>query len=152
MTEVTTKLISGVTAVNKEQLTGTVATISCTVTGLTKALNNVKWTKEDDSAITSGSDGYTVVDGSLNGNSQTTTLTVAKEKNNVDTTYSCVITSTEHAVTDKKTAVNLNVFSKCLICGNWILLVFLILDLFFVKLDRRLGSQQSRYIMFLVIA
>jgi hypothetical protein len=109
---VTVNLISGVTAVNKEQLTGTVATISCTVAGLTKALDEVKWTDKNNSPISSGSGGYTIADGSLTGNTQTTTLTVDQNQNNVDTTYNCLITSKEHAVTDKSTVVILNVYSK----------------------------------------
>ena len=105
---------SGITAVNKEQLAGTKALISCTATGLTKKLDDVKWTSSNNLAITSGQDGYTFNVGdfiSIDG-SQTTTLTVAGARNNLDTTYNCLITSTEHSEKDKKTVVILKTFSE----------------------------------------
>ena len=106
-------LISEITPVNKEQLTGTVATISCIVTGLTKVLDEVKWTKQDNTIITSGQGGYTIVKGNLvDGNSQTTTLRVDESQNNVDTTYNCLVTSHEHSVADKSTMVPLNVYCE----------------------------------------
>jgi hypothetical protein len=76
-------------------------------------LDEVKWTKQDNTFITSGQDGFTIVKGNLmDGMSQTTTLTVDEDKNNVDTTYNCLVTSHEHNATDKSTMVTLNVFSK----------------------------------------
>ena len=72
---------------------------------------DVNWTKSDNTDITSGQDGYTIDVGTLSGDSQTTTLTVAADQNTQDTTYNCVITSNEHAETDKILAVNLQVFS-----------------------------------------
>ena len=101
-----------VTALNKEQLTGTEATISCTVLGLTQALNAVKWTTSGDVDVTTLNQGYIVNAGSLVEPSQTTTLTIPADKNNDDVTYSCVFTSAEHASTDHKTEVTLKVFSK----------------------------------------
>ena len=103
-----------VEAVDKEQLTGTVATLSCTVTGLTQKLDGVKWTKSDNTEITSGADNFIIDtgDGSFNVDTRTTTLTVPAIQNNIDTTYNCLITSSEHGETDKKTVVNLKVFSK----------------------------------------
>ena len=101
-----------VTAVNKEQLTGTDATISCIVGGLTKELDEVKWTQSDNTDIKSGQDVYMIDFGTFSGDSQTTTLTVAAHQNNQDATYNCVITSNEHDVKDKSTSVNLKVFSK----------------------------------------
>ena len=103
--------ISEVNAVNKEQLTGTIARISCTVTGLTEELGLTKWTTSEDVDVTS-LEGYTVVPGSLEVDTQTTTLTVPADKNNNDATYWCVITSTEHGVTEQKTEVTSKVFSK----------------------------------------
>ena len=97
---------------NKEQLTGTIATISCIVSGLTKKLDGVKWTKSDDTDITSGQGGYTTDDGNFNNGSQTTTLTVGPSVNTKDDTYSCLITSIEHGVTEKSTSVNSAVFGK----------------------------------------
>ena len=106
------KYFAEVTAVGQEQLKGTLAKISCTVSGLTTALNDVKWTKSDNSPITSGTDDFVIEDGSLDGNSQTTILTVPAAANTVDTTYNCIITSNEHDKTDDSTPVSLNVFSK----------------------------------------
>ena len=100
------------TAVHREQQTGTVATISCIVAGLTRQLDDVKWTKSDTTDITSGQHGYNIHIGTFIGDSQTTALAVAAEQNNQDTTYNCLITSNEHDETDKITTVNLNVFSK----------------------------------------
>jgi len=84
------------------------------VIGLTKKLDGVKWTKSDDSVITSGADNFIIDtgDGNFNVDTQTTTLTVPTDQNNIDTTYNCLITSNEHGETDKKTVVNLKVFSK----------------------------------------
>ena len=101
--------------VNKEQLTGTEASISCTITGLTKKLDNVKWTTSDDAAISSGQSGFTFVDGEFDNTaegSQTTILTISGAQNNGDTTYNCLITSAEHVETEKKTVVKLETFSK----------------------------------------
>ena len=104
--------VSEVTAVSKEQMTGTVATISCIVAGLTKNLDKVKWTKSDNTDITSGQDGYTIDVGTFKVDSQTTTLTVAAHQNNQDASYNCVITSNELDARNKTTAVSLKVFSK----------------------------------------
>ena len=100
------------TAVGQEQLKGTLAKISCAVNGLTKALNGVKWTKSDNSPITSGTDDFFIEDGTLIDNSQTTILTVPAAANTVDTTYNCLISSNEHVKTDDSTSVSLKVFSK----------------------------------------
>ena len=81
------------TVVNREQITGTAATISCIVAGLTRQLDQLKWTKSDITDITSGQDGYTIDVGTFSGDSQTTTLTVAADLNTQDTTYISVITS-----------------------------------------------------------
>ena len=100
---------------DKEQLAGTVAILSCRVTDLTKKLDGVKWTKSDDSEITAGNaEGFTIDtgEGNFNVDTQTTTLTVPADQNSIDTTYNCLITSSEHGETDKKTVVNLKVFSK----------------------------------------
>ena len=95
---------------NKEQLTGTEATISCTVADLTQALTAVKWTTSDsDDALTAP---YTVEAGSLDGKSQSTILTIPEAQNTGDVTYSCVFTSAEHTAVDRKTAVSSKVFSK----------------------------------------
>jgi hypothetical protein len=104
--------VSGITAVNKEQLTGSEATISCTVSGLTEQLTAVKWTKSDGATVTSGQDGITIDPGSHSGSSQTTTLTVTGPNNNQDTTYNCIVTSKEPDFPYRSKVVNLKVFSK----------------------------------------
>ena len=104
-----------ITAVNKEVLSGTDAVvISCTVTGLTAALQTVEWHKSDGTDVTSGVTGYTSSAGSISsGGSQTTTLTVASAQNNADSTYNCLITpGTQDDATQVSTPVTLNVFSK----------------------------------------
>ena len=99
---------------NKEQLAGTEALISCIVTGLTRQLDGVKWTKSDNSIIESGQDDFIIVEGEfdISNSSQTTTLNVPAAHNYHDTTYKCLITSVEHGVTDKSTIVNLKTFSE----------------------------------------
>ena len=97
---------------NQEQLKGTEAKISCIVNGLTKALDEVKWTDSDGTLITSGSNNYVIEEGDLIGNTQTTVLTVPAALNTQDTTFNCLITSNEHAKVDDKTTVSLKVFSK----------------------------------------
>ena len=99
---------------NREQLTGTVATISCIVSGLTRELDEVRWTKSDNTVIKSGHDGYIIDVGTFSEHSQTTTLTVAGEQNTQDTNYNCVFTSNELNVEDMSTPVNLKVFSESL--------------------------------------
>ena len=99
---------------NQEQLKGTAAKISCIVTGLTKILDEVKWTDSDNTPITSGTDDFLIEKGSLIGNTQTTVLTVPATANTLDTTYNCIVTSNEHTKTDHSTSVNLKVFSKFL--------------------------------------
>ena len=91
------------------------AVISCKVTGLTKKLDNVKWTRDDNSLITSGGeDGFIIDTGStsFSGDSQTTTLTVPASQTDQDRTYNCLITSDEHDAVDKSTTVTLKVFSE----------------------------------------
>ena len=91
------------------------AVISCKVTGLTKKLDNVKWTRDDNSLITSGGeDGFIIDTGStsFSGNTQTTTLTVPASQTDQDRNYNCLITSNEHDATDKTTTLNLKVVSK----------------------------------------
>ena len=110
--------LSEVLAVNKEQLKGTKAMISCTVTGLTEALDTVKWTKSDDSPITSGTEDFTIDLGSYSGGTQTTTLTVPTTETDQDKTYKCLIESSEHGEKDKSTTVNLKIFSKQFTINN----------------------------------
>ena len=105
---------SDVTAGNKEQMQGSEAVIFCKVTGLTKVLDKVKWTKSDNSEIISGVDSFVLDTGNsgFSGDTQTTTLTVPAYQTDVDKTYNCLITSDEHDVTNKSTTVNLKVFSE----------------------------------------
>ena len=101
-----------VTAVDQEQLKGTEAKISCTVTGLNQAIYDVQWTDSDDELITSGTNDFVIDEGTLIGNTQTTVLTVPAALNTQDTTFNCLITSNEHAKVDDSTVVSLKVFSK----------------------------------------
>ena len=96
-------------AVDQEQLKGTEAKISCTVNGLTKALDEVKWTDSDGTQITQS---FFIENGDLIGNTQTTVLTVPAVLNTQDNTFSCLITSNEHTKVDDSTSVSLKVFSK----------------------------------------
>ena len=112
---------------NKEQLAGKDATISCIVTGLTKQLSEVKWQKSDNSYIVSGEGGYTISEGNFadgsQGNfadgyygnfgdgSQTTVLTVAGDKSKQDTTFRCHV---KQGMTEKISDVHLKFFSKLL--------------------------------------
>ena len=80
-------------------------------------LNDVKWTKGDDTEITSGGAGSFIIDdgstsAGFSGNTQITTLTVPDSQTDQDKTYKCLITSVEHGQTEKSTSVNLKVFSK----------------------------------------
>ena len=102
-----------VIAVNKEVLSGRTAEISCQVTGLTAALQTVKWEKSDGTDVTSGFQGYKSKAGIFDDGSQTTTLRVAGKVNTVDSNYNCIITpSTQDDATEVSTAVTLNIFSE----------------------------------------
>ena len=100
--------------VNKEQLTTTTATISCVVSGLTKKLDEVKWTRFDDTAISQEEEGYRIEPGVYDpaAGVQTTTLTVSAALNTQDTSYNCLVTSEEWAVEDSSSTVVLNVYCK----------------------------------------
>ena len=108
-------LISAVEAKHSEVLKGTQATISCVVTGLTKALDAVAWQKPDGAPITDQQDGYEIAEGSYADHKQTTILTVPADADRTDSVFTCVITSTEHGISAERTDVNLNVFSKSFI-------------------------------------
>ena len=90
---------------------GQAATISCVVNGLTAALTDVKWKNANGILVTDASisANHEPLAGSLDGNSQTTTLKVLATTA-TDTTYTCVIASAEWAKTDVETAVSLGVF------------------------------------------
>ena len=109
-------LTSELTAENQEQLTGTEAVISCTVTGLTTSLDSVTWRRSSDHLdVTTGVDGYTSAEGSFDSDtkSQTTTLTVGGPQNDADATYKCIVESNEHGKTAETTTVHLKVFGRC---------------------------------------
>ena len=97
---------------NKEVESGSDATISCVITGITQKLDAVIWTKDGTDVTTLSADNYVVSPGTYDSNSQTTTLTVKAAANTADSTYTCVITSDEWLQTQKETTVNLEVFSK----------------------------------------
>ena len=115
-TYVATLSYSDVTAGNQEQDEDTPAVISCTVTGLTKKLDDVTWKNDDDETITASHWGFVIDAAGTNAgfidNTQITTLSVPGNATDQDKTYKCVINSVEHGETDKSTSVNLKVFSK----------------------------------------
>ena len=95
-------------------LANTDATISCVVTGLTKQLDKVAW-KNSDGEISDGKNGYKIVEGQLQGESQTTILTVPAAKNTADAVYTCVIQCDEHGKTvgsEESKDVESDVFSE----------------------------------------
>ena len=98
---------------DKEVKAETDEAISCIVSGITKQLDNVVWTKDGTDVTTLTEDNsYVVSAGTYGSNSQTTTLTVKAAVNTADSFYTCVITSNEWLVTNRQTNVALNVFSK----------------------------------------
>ena len=104
---------SEIQAVSKEVETSTEATISCVVSGITRQLDTVVWTKDGTDVTTLTEDNsYVVSAGTYGSNSQTTTLTVKAAVNTADSTFTCVITSNEWLVTDRQTSVSLNVFGR----------------------------------------
>ena len=108
------RIVSAVEAKNSEVLANTDATISCVVTGLTKQLDKVAW-KNSDGEIFNGKDGYKIVEGQLQGESQTTILTVPAAKNTADAVYTCVIQCDEHGKTlgsEESKDVKSDVFSE----------------------------------------
>ena len=107
-----TMVLSVIEPTNKEVETGTDATISCTVTGLTRQLDAVVWRKSGTDVTTLAGSNYVVSAGSYGSNTQTTTLTVKATANTADSSYICAITSTEYLVNNRETAVALEVFGK----------------------------------------
>ena len=98
---------------SKEVLANTGATLSCVVNGLTQVLDSVVWKKDDVDVktLTDFNSNYSLVDGNLNGNSQTTTLQIT-DVGKTDADYKCVVTSDEHGETDYETIVDMDVFSE----------------------------------------
>ena len=86
-----------------DSLATTSAVVECTVTGITAALADVKWYDSSGGELTDTSL-YTIADGSLSGEVQTTTLTVLGGVG-VDTTYQCEIHDIKYPAT-------INVYSK----------------------------------------
>ena len=103
--------ILGVDPVPQEVKSGETATISCVVNGLTAALTDVKWKNAAGTLVTDASisGNHEALAGTLEGDSQTTTLKVVAT-GSTDTTYTCVITSDEWAQTNVETTVSLDVF------------------------------------------
>ena len=101
--------------INKEVHAGVDATIACVITGITKQLDSLVWRKDGTDVNTLSPLNYLVSPGSYDSNSQTTTLTVKDVVNTEDSIYTCVITSNEWLVTDKKSYVDLNVYGNDLL-------------------------------------
>ena len=89
--------------------------LSCVITGLTGELDAVLWEKTNSGGvIVHGTDGYEIDEGTYDNEtlSQTTILTIPAERNTVDSVYTCVITSLEHAKISDTVDVFLFIFSK----------------------------------------
>ena len=94
------------------QLFGTEATISCTVTGLTKELDSIEWTTSSSVPVTTNQG--TVTDGGFltaNG-SHTITLTIPGTLNIFNQTYVCLFSSNEHRVTNQTAVVKSQIYSE----------------------------------------
>ena len=87
-----------------DSLASTSATVGCTVTGITTALTGIKWYDSTGSTDLTGDGAYTLDDGSLVGEVQTTTLTVTAGVA-ADTAYQCEIHGTKYTA-------SINVYSK----------------------------------------
>ena len=87
-----------------DSLASTSATVECTVTGITTALAGVRWYDSTGSTDLTGDGDYTLADGTLVGDVQTTTLTVT-DGVAADTTYKCEIESIKYEA-------SINVYSK----------------------------------------
>ena len=105
-----TSLPSDVTPVHQEVEIGTDATLSCVASGITKQLNSVSWKKGGSDVTSLSNINYIVNTGTIASSTQTTTLVVKAAVNTVDSVYTCVISSDEYQITDRETAVNLDVF------------------------------------------
>ena len=86
-----------------DSLASTTAKVSCTVTGITTELTAIKWYDSSDQPLTAGAS-YTMDDGTLGGDVQTTTLTVTGGVG-TDTTYKCEIRGIKYEA-------SINVYSK----------------------------------------
>ena len=91
------------------------------MTGITAQLKSVKWTNSVGIEVSNGATGYTFNAGSFGSDSQTTTLTVAKEQNDADKTYNCIVTPADQDdPAEVSTPVKLNVFSALILsCFLW---------------------------------
>ena len=89
-----------------DSLASTVATVSCTVTGITTTLTGIKWYDSSGQPLTAGAS-YTMDDGGLSGDVQTTTLAVTGGVE-ADTTYKCEILGTKYDA-------SINVYSKLIL-------------------------------------
>ena len=87
-----------------DSLATTSATVSCTVTGITTLITGIKWYDSTGSTDLSTDGSYTLVDGALSGEVQTTTLTVTGGVT-ADTTYKCEIHGSKYDA-------SINVYSK----------------------------------------
>ncbi|XP_063691277.1 uncharacterized protein LOC134823673 [Bolinopsis microptera] len=96
-------------AVNAEVKSGTYATISCVIVGIT-SLATVEWVGPSGTDI-SGDSNYTPKSGTLDGDSQTATLEVTGAAVTEDRTFTCRVTSGQfHSSPFSDTEVQLNVY------------------------------------------
>ena len=123
---------------NKEIKQGSTTTISCVITGITDTAT-VTW--RTSTGQVSG-DEFTATQGSHSEGTQTSTLAVDGTQVNVDTAYTCRVTSgslPESGPFD--TTVNLNVFGKT--CGILFLMRFLQWNIFMWLLSKIIPSIPS---------
>ena len=87
--------------------------MTCIVTGLILALDSVGWKKgaDDVTTLSDYDTNYVLLQGNLEGNTQTTTLEII-DAGVTDTDYFCIVTSNEHGETSKETSVKLDTFRK----------------------------------------
>ena len=96
-------------SVNKEVKQGSTTTISCVITGITDTAT-VSW--RTSTGEVSG-DKFTAVQGSHSDGTQTSTLAVDGTQVNIDTAYTCRVTSGSLPGSGHfEATVNLNVFGK----------------------------------------
>ena len=87
--------------------------MTCIIHGLTQELDSVVWKRgsEDITSLSNVYSNYVFSEGSLEQNTQTTTLTVI-DAGHTNTDYVCVVTSNEHRKINIKTIVKLEIFSE----------------------------------------
>lgn len=97
-----------VTPVSSEVIVGNTATLTCIISGISKAQTDVIWKKKGSDNLSTVK-GYGVDIGTFTDGRQSTTLTLDGSINVADTTYTCDVTPTAGG-TAQSTDVRLSVF------------------------------------------